>query len=185
MSDDPTTTAAISDPERLSLLRRARLLDAPPEPAFDRLTRIASRLLEAPISLVTLIEEDRQYFLSCVGLPDTLTERRQTPLSYSICKHVVATGDPLIVTDIAEHPLFRDDTMVRSFGIAGYAGIPLRTATGHVLGRFCEALISSGPATSSRTFAGATSRARSPVRETSAGRERRASPRSTSPGQDQ
>ena len=137
MNDDTSTAAAISDPERLALLRRTRLLDAPPEPAFDRLTRLASRLLDAPISLVTLIEEDRQYFLSCVGLPDSLTERRQTPLSYSICKHVVATGEPLIVTDIAEHPLFRDDTLVRSFGIAGYAGIPLRTATGHVLGSFC------------------------------------------------
>jgi PAS domain S-box-containing protein len=137
VSNDPTTTAAIGDPERLSLLRRTRLLDAPPEPAFDRLTRLASRLLDAPISLVTLIEEDRQYFLSCVGLPDSLTERRQTPLTYSICKHVVATGEPLIVADIATHPRFRDDTVVRSFGIAGYAGIPLRTATGHVLGSFC------------------------------------------------
>ncbi len=137
MTDDPRTTAAIGDPERLSLLRRTRLLDAPPEPAFDRLTRLASKLLDAPISLVTLIDEDRQYFLSCVGLPDSLTERRQAPLTYSICKHVVATGEPLIATDIAAHPLFRDDLVVRSFGIAGYAGIPLRTATGHVLGSFC------------------------------------------------
>ena len=137
MSDDPSTTAAIRDPERLALLRRTRLLDAPPEPAFDRLTRLASRLLDAPISLVTLIEEDRQYFLSCVGLPESLTERRQTPLTYSICKHVVPTGEALIVPDIAEHPLFRDDTVVRSFGIVGYAGIPLRTATGHTLGSFC------------------------------------------------
>jgi len=137
VTDDPTTIAAISDPERLALLRRTRLLDAPPEPAFDRLTRIASRLLGAPISLVTLIDEDRQYFLSCVGLPESVTERRQTPLTYSICKHVVATGEPLIIADIAEHPLFRDDAVVRSFGVAGYAGLPLRTATGHVLGSFC------------------------------------------------
>ena len=95
MTDDASRlAAAIGDPERLTLLRRSRLLDAPPEPAFDRLTRLASRLLAAPISLVTLIEEDRQFFLSCVGLPDSLTERRQTPLSYSICKHVVPTGSP-------------------------------------------------------------------------------------------
>ena len=119
------------------MLRRTRLLDAPAEPAFDRLTRLASRLLAAPISLVTLIEEDRQFFLSCVGLPDSLTERRQTPLSYSICKHVVPTGEPLLVADVSQHPLFRDDAMIRSFGIVAYAGIPLRTATGHILGSFC------------------------------------------------
>ena len=138
MTDDESRLAAtIGDPERLTLLRRSRLLDAPPEPAFDRLTRLASRLLAAPISLVTLIEEDRQFFLSCVGLPDSLTERRQTPLSYSICKHVVPTGEPLIVSDVAQHSLFRDDPLIKSLGIVAYAGIPLRTATGHVLGSFC------------------------------------------------
>ena len=138
MTDDASRlAAAIGDPERLTLLRRSRLLDAPPEPAFDRLTRLASRLLAAPISLVTLIEEDRQFFLSCVGLPDSLTERRQTPLSYSICKHVVPTGEPLIVSDVMQHPLFRDDALIKSLGIVAYAGLPLRTATGHVLGSFC------------------------------------------------
>ncbi len=138
MTDDASRlAAAIGDPERLTLLRRSRLLDAPPEPAFDRLTRLASRLLAAPISLVTLIEEDRQFFLSCVGLPDSLTERRQTPLSYSICRHVVPTGEPLIVSDVMQHPLFRDDALIKSLGIVAYAGIPLRTATGHVLGSFC------------------------------------------------
>src|SRR5689334_14952204 len=105
VTDDTPLATAISDPERLALLRRTRLLDSPPEPAFDRLTRIASRLLEAPISLVTLIEEDRQYFLSCVGLPDSLRERRETPLTYSVCKHVVPTGEALIAPDIREHPL--------------------------------------------------------------------------------
>jgi hypothetical protein len=75
------TSDAIRDPERLALLRRTRLLDAPPEPAFDRLTRLASRLVNAPIALVTLIDEDRQFFLSCVGLPEPLTVARQTPLS--------------------------------------------------------------------------------------------------------
>ncbi len=137
MTHDAPHNTVIGDPARLAVLRRARLLDAPPEPAFDRLTRLASRLLEVPISLVTLIEEDRQYFLSCIGLPESLTERRQTPLTYSICKHVVATGEPLILADIAEHPLLRDDEVIRSFGVVAYAGIPLRTATGHVLGSFC------------------------------------------------
>ncbi|MFL5562858.1 MAG: GAF domain-containing protein [Gemmatimonadaceae bacterium] len=137
MTDDTPLTTAIKNPERLAELRRLRLLDAPPEPAFDRLTRIASRMLNAPISLVTLIDEDRQYFLSCVGLPESLRERRETPLTYSVCKHVVPNGKALIAADISEHPLVEDASVARSFGIVGYAGIPLRTATGHVLGSFC------------------------------------------------
>jgi PAS domain S-box-containing protein len=137
VTDDTPLTTAIGDPERLAQLRRARLVGSPPEPAFDRLTRIASRLLNAPISLVTLIEEDRQYFLSCVGLPDSLRERRETPLTYSVCKHVVPTGEALIASDIREHPLVDDATVACSFGVVAYAGIPLRTATGHVLGSFC------------------------------------------------
>jgi two-component system cell cycle sensor histidine kinase/response regulator CckA len=131
------TSDAIRDPERLALLRRTRLLDAPPEPAFDRLTRLASRLVNAPIALVTLIDEDRQFFLSCVGLPEPLTVARQTPLSYSLCKHLVATDEPLIISDLRVHPVLRDDATLQSFGILAYAGIPLRTATGHVLGSFC------------------------------------------------
>jgi PAS domain S-box-containing protein len=128
---------AIRDPERLALLRRTRLLDAPPEPAFDRLTRLASRLVHAPIALVTLIDEDRQFFLSCVGLPEPLSEARQTPLTSSICKHLVATDEPLIAPDLSAHPLLASDASLRAFGIGAYAGIPLRTATGHVLGSFC------------------------------------------------
>jgi PAS domain S-box-containing protein len=137
VTDDTPLATAISDPERLALLRRTRLLDSPPEPAFDRLTRIASRMLDAPISLVTLIDEDRQYFLSCVGLPDSLRERRETPLTYSVCKHVVPTGEPLIVPDIREHPVADGAPAAQAFGVIAYAGIPLRTATGHVLGSFC------------------------------------------------
>jgi PAS domain S-box-containing protein len=132
-----TSSDAIRDPERLALLRRTRLLDAPPEPAFDRLTRLASRLVRAPIALVTLIDEDRQFFLSCVGLPEPLSLKRQTPLSYSLCKHLVATDEPLIISDLREHPVLAKDEALQSFGIAAYAGIPLRTATGHVLGSFC------------------------------------------------
>ena len=128
---------AIRDPERLALLRRTRLLDAPPEPAFDRLTRLASRLVNAPIALVTLIDEDRQFFLSCVGLPAPLSTVRQTPLSYSLCKHIVETDEALICADLREHPTLGNDPTLLAFGIGAYAGIPLRTATGHVLGSFC------------------------------------------------
>ena len=75
----------------------SRLLDSPPEEAFDRLTRLASRLLGAPVALVTFVGEDRAFFKSAIGLQEPWASRRCTPLSHSFCRHVVATGAPLIV----------------------------------------------------------------------------------------
>ncbi|MBV9772553.1 MAG: sensor domain-containing phosphodiesterase, partial [Gemmatimonadetes bacterium] len=57
----------VRDPSRLAALRRLALVDTPAEESFDRLARLAARLLEAPVALVTLVEEDRQFFKSCVG----------------------------------------------------------------------------------------------------------------------
>ena len=131
------TSDAIRDPARLALLRRTRLFDAPPKPAFDRLTRLAMRVMHAPIALVTIIDDDGQFFLSCVGLPEALPEQRQTSLSASFCKRLVETGDSVIVSDLAMDPVLAEDATLREFGIASYAGIPLRASTGKLLGSFC------------------------------------------------
>ena len=101
------------------------------------MTRLATRLAHAPIALVTMIDEDGQYFLSCVGLPEPLSEKPQTSLSASFCKGLVETGDPLMVSDLAMDPALAKDATLRELGIASYAGIPLRTATGQLLGSFC------------------------------------------------
>ena len=79
----------------MTLVSAARLLDTPPEEAFDRLTRLAARLLGAPVALVTLADDRRVFFKSAVGLPEPWASRRSTPLSYSFCRHVIATGQPL------------------------------------------------------------------------------------------
>jgi GAF domain-containing protein len=122
---------------RLSALRRLNLLDTPPEAAFDRLTRIACRVLKAPVGLVSLVEHDRQFFKSCVGLPEPLASERQTPVSHSFCQHVVASGRPLIVEDARSNPLVRLNPAVEEMGIVAYAGIPLKTSSGHTIGSFC------------------------------------------------
>jgi PAS domain S-box-containing protein len=125
------------DPDRLSALRRTGLLDTPPEEAFDRLTRLASRILEAPVALVSLVDRDRQFFKSAVGFPEGWTHDRETPLSHSLCQHVVGTGTPLAVEDAREHPVLAASLAIGSMGMVSYAGVPLSASDGYVLGAFC------------------------------------------------
>lgn len=122
---------------RLAELQRAGLLDTPPDAAFDRLTTLAARIVKAPVALVSLVDRDRQFFKSCFGLPEPFATHRETPLSHSFCKHVVGTGEPLIVEDARKNAALRTNPSVRELGIIAYAGIPLRTSAGHVLGSFC------------------------------------------------
>jgi GAF domain-containing protein len=122
---------------RVSALQRLGLLDTPPEAAFDRLTGVACRVLRAPVGLVSLVDQDRQFFKSCVGLPEPLASSRQTPVSHSFCQHVVGTGKPLIVEDARTNPLVRLNPAVEQMGIVAYAGIPLVTSDGHTIGSFC------------------------------------------------
>lgn len=129
--------AATNDQERLQALRETQLLDTPPEEAFDRLTALASKILRAPVSLITLVDSDRQYFKSQVGLGEPWAQQRETPLSHSFCKHVVATGKPLVVTDARSHPLLRENKAISELGVVAYAGIPLETSEGQTLGSFC------------------------------------------------
>ena len=124
---------AVEDPERLAALRRANLLDTPPEEAFDQLSRLAARLLGAPMALVSLVDKDRQFFKSSSGpVPE-----RQTPLSHSFCQYAVASKEPFLVEDAREHPVFKDNLAVRDLGVVSYAGIPLITPERHALGTLC------------------------------------------------
>lgn len=135
MSSPPSDR--VHDPERLAALRRSGLLGTLPEESFDRLTRMAARLLDAPVALVSLVDSDRQFFKSCLGLPEPWASERQTPLSHSFCQHVVHTEEPLVIEDARDHPLVRENLAIRDLGVIAYAGIPLRTSDGHVLGSLC------------------------------------------------
>lgn len=128
---------ALLDPERLAALQEADLLDRPPAPSLDRYTRIASLALGVPVSLVSLVDDHRQFFSSQVGLPEPWQETRETPLSHSFCKHVVADRAPLIVEDAREHPTVRDNPAIRDLSVIAYAGIPIETHDEQVVGSFC------------------------------------------------
>jgi GAF domain-containing protein len=122
---------------RLAALQRTGLLDSPPDAAFDRLTRLATKVLNAPVALVSLVDSDRQFFKSSVGLPDPWNSRRETPLTHSFCKHVIATARELVVADARAHPVLCGNMAIEALGIVAYAGVPLVTAQGDALGSLC------------------------------------------------
>jgi len=127
----------LRDPERLAALRNAALLDTPVEAAFDRLIALAATQLGTPIALVTLVDENRQFFKSSLGLPEPWSSRRESSLSYSFCRHVVESGEPLVVTDARLHPVFKDHPAIEAMGVVAYLGVPLIAAGDFVLGSLC------------------------------------------------
>jgi len=130
--------AALNDANRLLALQKTGLLDTPSEETFDRLTRLASRVLRVPVSLITLVDADRQFFKSQVGLPKPYDTTRETPLTHSFCQHIVAKEDISLVNDAKTDPLVCDNLAVRDLGvIVAYLGVPLRIPDGSVLGSLC------------------------------------------------
>ncbi len=135
-----STLAALGAPDRLAALSHSGLLDSVPEEVFDRLTRMARRLLGAPVALVSLVTDTRQFFKSVAGAGDAggaAPAPRGTPLSHSFCKHVVAAGAPLVVDDARAHPLVCDSPATRDLRVRAYAGVPLALSDGRTLGSFC------------------------------------------------
>jgi len=130
-------TGVVGDPGRLAALRGTGLLDSPPEEAFDRVTELAARLLDVPVVLISLVDADRQFFKSCVGLGEPWNSTREMPLSHSFCQHALDSPEPLVIEDARVHPLVRDNLAIRDLDVIAYAGIPLITAAGHSLGSLC------------------------------------------------
>jgi GAF domain-containing protein len=129
--------ATVRSITRLAALQRADLLDTPAEEAFDRFTLLVHKALHTPVTLISLVDRDRQFFKSAVGLPEPWATRRQTPLTHSFCKYVVGSGDPLVVEDARLNPLLKDSPAVSELGAIAYAGVPLRSGDGHVIGTLC------------------------------------------------
>ena len=126
----------IEDPRRLEVLDATNLLDSPREMMFDRLTSLASTLLPAPTALVSLVDRDRQYFKSQLGVGEPWATAAETPLTHSFCQWAVASREPLIVADARSHPLLRDNRAVDELGVTAYAGIPI-VVHDQALGAMC------------------------------------------------
>ncbi len=133
----PNDFRYVRDPQRLRALGQTELMDAEPISGMDRITAMATRLLKVPVSLVSLVDDERQFFLSSVGLGQPWAARRQTPLSHSFCQYVVSGNAALIVADARTDDRLRDNLAIPDLGVVAYAGYPIRTPEGHVLGSFC------------------------------------------------
>jgi diguanylate cyclase (GGDEF)-like protein/PAS domain S-box-containing protein len=121
------------EPERLDALGQLDLLDSAPEAPFDALTRLAARLFGAPIALVSLVDADRQWFKSRVGMP-----AEQTPRDQAFCAHAILQDEPLVVPDATLDTRFHDNPLVVGpLGVRSYVGVPLRTHGDYAVGTLC------------------------------------------------
>jgi GAF domain-containing protein len=138
-SDETTEAAMLIPPTptdeeaRLEALRGYQILDSAADPAFDDLTALASYVCDTPIALVSLIDANRQWLKSKVGL-----EVNETARDISFCGHTILTDDLMIVEDARADARFADNPLVAGDpNIRFYAGSPLRTADGYALGSLC------------------------------------------------
>jgi len=105
--------------------------------ALDRQVALAAKILRTPSAAVSLVDRDRQVFKSQQGLPEPWATLGETPLSHSFCQYAVATGRSFVVDDAREHPLLRSSPAIGDLRAIAYAGAPLRTPDGHILGTLC------------------------------------------------
>jgi two-component sensor histidine kinase len=123
----------VFEPDRLAALEEFSILDTAPEPGFDDIVHLAMHICEAPVALVSLVTRDRQWFKARAGF-----EPCETDLDSSVCAHALVEPDLLVIPDLtadpraSANPLVTDEPYIRF-----YAGAPLRTAEGHVLGSLC------------------------------------------------
>lgn len=119
--------------QRLATLASLNVLDTPQEERFDRVTRLAQRLFDVPIVLVSLVDEGRQWFKSRQGLGAD-----ETPRDISFCGHAILDDEVLVVPDACEDARFAENPLVTGDpSIRFYAGVPLEAPDGHKLGTLC------------------------------------------------
>ncbi len=124
-----------NEPDRLASVRALELLDTPAEERFDVLTRLAAKLFQVPVSYVALVDDERQWFKSRVGLQECQTSRH-----VAFCSHTILRNEPLVIPDTHEDPRFANNPLVTGEpNVRAYAGVPLRGPSGHNVGTLCLA----------------------------------------------
>lgn len=131
----PDPTDLLHHPSRLAAVAGTGLAGTPPEEAFDRITRLATRVLGAPVSMLSLLDGENQWAKSVCGA----SVPRPIPAERSICRLVVAENAPVLLDDVRAEPRVAEDAEMLRWGVRAYAGVPLVTAEGHALGALCVA----------------------------------------------
>jgi serine phosphatase RsbU (regulator of sigma subunit) len=127
-----------ADPEqRLAALHRTALLDAPRESGLDALTRAVHLAIGVPTSLLSLVDVDRQFFISSQGLAPEWETRRETPLTHSFCRLAVERDEELVIDDARSDPRVHGNRAIDELGVIAYAGVPLHTVDGYAIGTLC------------------------------------------------
>ena len=127
----------VENRDRLQVLAESQLLDSLPEESFDRYTRIAAAVLKSDVLLVSLVDADRQFFKSQIGLPPPYDKTRETPLTHSFCQIVVREGKPLIVEDARTDARVCNNLAIRDLNVISYLGMPIVSQEGFVFGSLC------------------------------------------------
>jgi PAS domain S-box-containing protein len=130
-----SAAAGVAEPRRVAAVRATGLLDSGAEEAFDRLTRLAVRLVGVPAAFVSLVDAERDFYKSTCGVGEPLATARELT-GPTFCHHTVQRTTPLVIPDTAADPVYRDVPTVRTLGVAAYVGIPL-LAGGQAVGAFC------------------------------------------------
>lgn len=137
VSEHPAVRTDLDAPARLDALALTMLLDSPPEEVFDRHTRLLTRILGAPVALLSFVDDERQFFKSAIGLDEPWASARGTGLSRSFCQHVVATDEVLQVTDARTDSRVSDNDAITDLGVVAYLGAPVHGPDGQPIGSLC------------------------------------------------
>lgn len=125
--------ALYREANRLAALEQLDMLDTPRDPGFDRLVQLIKEIFRVDIAIISLIDAHRQWYKSCSGMPVNEVAREET-----FCQHVVLSEQAIVVPDATKDPLFaQNPSVVGDDHIRFYAGVPLKTAEGHVIGTVC------------------------------------------------
>ncbi|TFE01625.1 EAL domain-containing protein [Jeotgalibacillus salarius] len=125
-----------SEDKRLKEIERLNILDTPAEERFDRITRIIKENFHVPICFISIIDDQRQWFKSCIGLPEPVQTTREAPREQTLCDYVIQQKEPLIIESLAAHPEETIQAFFKMSGLQFYAGIPI-SSQGEIIGTLC------------------------------------------------
>ena len=126
----------LEDPARLATVEATGLLDTEVEEVFDRMTRLAVKLLGVPAAFLSLVDSNRDFYKSASGFGEPLASKRELT-GRTFCHYAIQSSSPLVIDDTVAHPVYSKVPTVKSLGVGAYLGIPLVMENGHAIGSLC------------------------------------------------